>query len=105
MKLVAYVIAVVMNMEHREIIELSGGAAVLKELFAIYAASNVNITMTGTAGMIRKVARKCVNLYSQIEKTKEILIEIIKSKGKDIETREKEYERLHAREGQPREMF
>ena len=71
LKLVAYVIAVVMNMEHREIIELSGGAAVLKELFAIYAASNVNITMTGTAGMIRKVARKCVNLYSQIEKTKE----------------------------------
>ena len=71
LKLVVYVIAVVMNMEHREIIELSGGAAVLKELFAIYAASNVNITMTGTAGMIRKVARKCVNLYSQIEKTKE----------------------------------
>lgn len=64
-------IAVVTNMERREIIELSGGAAVLKELFAIYAASNVNITMTGTAGMIRKVARKCVNLYSQIEKTKE----------------------------------
>ena len=64
-------IAVVTNMERREIIELSGGAAVLKELFAIYAASNVNITMTGTAGMIRKVTRKCVNLYSQIEKTKE----------------------------------
>ena len=38
-------------------------------------------------------------------KTKEILIEIIKSKERDIETREKEYERLHAREGQPREIF
>jgi hypothetical protein len=32
-------------------------------------------------------------------------MEIIKSKERDIETREKEYERLHAREGQPREMF
>lgn len=37
--------------------------------------------------------------------TKEILMEIIKSKERDIETREKEYERLHAREDQPREMF
>ena len=37
--------------------------------------------------------------------TKEILMEIIKTKERDIETREKEYERLHAREGQPREMF
>ena len=70
-KLVAYVIAVVMNMERWEIIGHSDGAAVLKELFAIYAASNVNITMNGIAVMIWKVARKCVNLYSQIEKTKE----------------------------------
>ena len=38
-------------------------------------------------------------------KTKEILMEIIKTKERDIETREQEYERLHAREGQPREMF
>ena len=58
-------------MEHREIIELFVGVAVLKELFATYAASSVNITMIGTAVMIRKVARKCVNLYSPIEKMKE----------------------------------
>ena len=64
-------IAVVTNMEHREIIELSDGAAVLKELFVTNAANSVSTAMIGTAGMIRKVARKCVNLYSQIEKTKE----------------------------------
>ena len=70
-RLVAYVIAVVMNMERREIIELSGGAAVLKELFATNAVNSVNITMTGIVVMIQKAGNKCVNLYSQIEKTKE----------------------------------
>lgn len=37
--------------------------------------------------------------------TKEILMEIIKSKERDIEAREQEYERLHSREDQQREMF
>lgn|GEM_PF-4222287 len=63
-------IAVVTNMEHREIIELSGGAAVLKELFATNAVNSVSTTMNGIAVMIWKVARKCVNLYSPIEKMK-----------------------------------
>lgn len=63
-------IAVVMNMERREIIELSGGAAVLKELFVTNAANNVNTTMIGIVVMIQKAGNKCVNLYSQIEKMK-----------------------------------
>ena len=45
-------IAVVMNMERREIIELSGGAAVLKELFVTNAANNVDTTMIGIVVMI-----------------------------------------------------
>ena len=32
-------------------------------------------------------------------------MEIVKTKERDIEAREQEYERLHSREGQPREMF
>ena len=32
-------------------------------------------------------------------------MEIIKTKELDIKAREKEYEKLHSREGQPREMF
>lgn len=38
-------------------------------------------------------------------KTKEILMEIIKTKERDIEAREQEYEKLFSREGQQREMF
>ena len=63
-------IAVVTNMEHREIIELSGGAAVLKELFAIYAVNSVSTTMTGIVVMIQKAGNKCGNSYSPIEKMK-----------------------------------
>lgn len=69
-RLVAYVIAVVMNMECWEIIGHSDGAAVLKELFVTNAVNSVSTTMNGIAVMIWKVARKCVNLYSPIEKMK-----------------------------------
>ena len=63
-------IAVVTNMEHWEITELFVGAAVSREPSATNAANSVSTAMIGTAVMIRKVARKCVNSYSQIEKTK-----------------------------------
>ena len=37
--------------------------------------------------------------------TKKRLVEIIEAKERDIKAREKEYERLYAREGEQREMF
>ena len=54
---------------------------------------------------ICKYQERLRTTHNSRRQTKEILMEIIKSKERDIETREKEYERLHAREGQPREMF
>ena len=54
---------------------------------------------------IYKYQERLRTTHNSRTQTKEILMEIIKSKERDIETREQEYERLHAREGQPREMF
>ena len=56
-------------------------------------------------GTICKYQERLRTARNPRTQTKEILMEIIKTKERDIETREKEYERLHARDGQPREMF
>ena len=63
-----YATGAVMNMEHREKIEPSGGAAELKAQSVMRAAGSVSIATIGTAGMIRKAGSKCASLPSPTRK-------------------------------------